>query len=234
MSTAVNRLMYPRTFRVRSIAIAVVLFAARAGAQGVVHADSAVAQTRPTARCADCTPLAPMTVHDKAAFYADRTYSVHTLLGVSYAAGIAQWRKAPPEWGTGISGYGRRFAAAYGGGVVSHTTEFSIGVLLHEDPRFEPSLHNGFGARSVDALHNTVYVRTDDGGHRFAWSRAAAALATGFAVNSWEPRRLHSTHHALILSLAGVASYGTGNLTREFTPDIKRFLLRQLRLDNRK
>jgi hypothetical protein len=102
--------------------------------------------------------------------------------------------------------------------------------LFHEDPRFEPSTRNGFASRTKDALHNTIFVRTDDGSHRIAWSRAAAALATGFAVNSWEPRRLHSTHHAIMLSLAGALGYATGHVTQEFTPDIKRFLLREIPL----
>jgi len=56
---------------------------------------------------------------------------------------------------------------------------------------------------------------------------------TGFAVNSWEPRRMHSPHHAMMLSLAGVLSYATGNLSEEFTPDIKRFLLRNTPLGRR-
>jgi len=172
-----------------------------------------------------------MTFAQKAAFYSDRTFSVRTVLGASYAAGLAQWRGTPKEWGAGISGYARRDAAAFGGGVVRHTVEFGVGALFHEDPRFERSTRNGFTARSQDALHNTLFVRTDDGSHRIAWSRAVAALATGFAVNSWEPRRLHSTHHALMLSLAGALSYATGHVTQEFTPDIKLFLLRETHLE---
>ncbi len=174
-----------------------------------------------------------MTLQEKAAFYTDRTVSARTFLGTGFAAGVAQWKKTPSEWGSGLSGYERRYAAAFGGGFVRHTTEFGVGALLHEDPRFEPSTHDGFAARGADALHNTVFVRTDDGGHRLAWSRVVASIATGFAVNSWEPRRLHGTHHALVLSLAGMASYATGNLTREFTPDVKRYLFRKLHIHNR-
>jgi hypothetical protein len=175
----------------------------------------------------------PLSFDGKATLYLHRTFSPRALIGASYAAGLAQWRGTPREWGAGLSGYGRRDAAAYGAGVVRHTAEFGIGALLHEDPRFEPSPHNGFRARTADVLHNTVFIRTDDGDHRFAWSRVAAAITTGFAVNSWEPRRLHSTHHALMLSAAGVASYATGNFMKEFTPDIKRFLLRKLGIDDR-
>jgi hypothetical protein len=223
--------MIPRTGRTL-LATAVLCGGAvsRAHAQHPANPDTI---TNREVRCASCAGVPPLTLGEKARFYSDRTFSVRTLLGASYAAGIAQWRKTPEEWGSGISGYGRRDAAAYGGAVIRHTTEFAVGALLHEDPRFEPSARDGFAARTTDALHNTVFVRTDDGNRRFAWSRVAASLATGFAVNSWEPKRLHSTHHAVMLSLAGVASYATGDVMREFTPDIKHYLLHKLGIADR-
>lgn len=218
--------MVPRALRLSTIAGAVlVMCAARTAAQEATPADSQPMRARPASSAA----LPPLTLGDKATLYSDRTFSVRAVLGASFAAGIAQWRDTPAEWGDGMRGYARRDAAAYGGGVIRNTTEFGIGALLHEDPRFERSTHDGFAARTADALHNTVFIRTDDGRHRFAWSRAAAAFATGFAVNSWEPRRLHSPRHAIMLSLGGLTSYATGNFMREFTPDIKRFLFRKMR-----
>jgi len=170
----------------------------------------------------------PLSLSQKADLYARGTYSARAVLGASYAAGLAQWRHTPQEWGSGVSGYGRRDAAAYGGGIVRRTAEFGFGALLHEDPRSERSTHSGFFPRTEDVLLNTVTVRTDDNGRRLAWSRAAASLVTGFAVNSWEPRRMHSTHHALMLSLAGFLSYGSAAFTQEFTPDVRRYVYREL------
>lgn len=207
------------------IACALVCVATPAPAQVCATPDSAKPHAHDLAASAG-----PLTFAQKADFYIDRTFSVRTLLGASYTAAVAQWRGTPREWGAGLRGYGRRDAAAYGGGVIRHTTEFGVGALLHEDPRFEPSPHDGLGPRTADALHNTLFIRTDDGGHRLAWSRVVASVVTGFAVNSWEPRRLHSTHHAVMLSLAGLASYATGNVMHEFTPDIKRFVLHGLRM----
>jgi hypothetical protein len=183
-------------------------------------------------RCGDSVAFTPLTFGEKAAFYSSRTFSLRAILGASYAAGLAQWRGTPKEWGAGISGYGRRDAAAYGGGIVRRTAEFGFGALLREDPRSERSIRTGFIARSEDVLRSTITVRTDGGGHRIAWSRAAAAFVTGFAVNSWEPRRMHSTHHALMLSLAGFLSYGTANFTQEFTPDVRRYIFRELHIGN--
>ena len=220
--------MLPRAFHVATLSVvAVAICVTRARAQSVVAADS---QAPCSVSCITPASYAPITLREKETLYYDRTFSVRTLLGTGYAAGFAQWKKTPQEWGSGLSGYERRYAAAFGAGFIRHTTEFGVGALLHEDPRFEPSTHNGFAARTADALHNTVFVRTDDGGHQLAWSRVAASVATGFAVNSWEPRRLHSTHHAVMLSLAGVAAYATGNVMHEFTPDIKRFLFHKLHI----
>jgi hypothetical protein len=202
----------------------------RAQAQQPAAADSIVVRPAPPINAADYTPL---TIGQKISLYDARTFSFRAILGASYAAGLAQWRHSPREWGTGISGYGRRDAAAYGGAFVHHTTEFGVGALLHEDPRFEPSTRNGFAPRTEDALLHTVLIRNDDGGHRPAWSRLAAAVVSGFAVNSWEPRRMHSTHHAIALSLTGVLGYATSNFVQEFTPDVKRFLFRGTALEGK-
>jgi hypothetical protein len=233
--------MFPRAFRSCPIAwavlpLAIVIGPSRLSAQGTasMRADSDAAPSHRVAdSTADSANRAPLTFGQKAALYSSRTFSARALFSASYAAGLAQWRGTPKEWGAGMSGYARRDAAAYGGGVVRHTAEFGFGALLHEDPRFERSTRNGVVARTEDALRTAFVARTDNRGHRIAWSRAAAALATGFAVNSWEPRRLHSTHHALMLSLAGALSYPTATVTQEFTPDVRRFVLRKLHIGDR-
>lgn len=201
-----------------------------AQAQGVTRPDSLVVRPAPPINAADYSPL---TIGQKISLYDARTFSLRAILGASYAAGVAQWRHSPKEWGTGMSGYARRDAAAYGGGLIRHTTEFGVGALLHEDPRFEPSIRDGFTPRTEDALLHTLLIRNDDGGHRPAWSRLASAFVSGFAVNSWEPRRMHSTRHAIALSLGGLAGYATSNFVQEFTPDVKRFLFRGTALEGK-
>ena len=227
--------MPSRACRISSIgAIALILCVTGLAAQETVPTTPAVdSQPARTLQNADSLSAVPLTFSQKAALYSDRTFSIRSILGASYAAGLAQWRGTPKEWGAGMRGYARRDAAAYGGGIIRHTVEFGVGALLHEDPRFERSRRIGFIARTEDVLRHTALVRTDDGGHQIAWSRAAAAIATGFAVNSWEPRRMHSTHHALMLSLAGILAYGTSTFTREFTPDVTRYVQRELHRGDR-
>jgi hypothetical protein len=222
--------MLPRAIRTLLIGIVIAMPSAICSAQdSTSYKTSAIGDTTP----AKVVPYTPLTFNQKASVYSSRTFSFRAILGASYAAGLAQWRGTPQEWGAGLSGYARRDAAAYGGGIIRHTTEFGVGALLREDPRFEASTHDGLWPRTGDALRRSVLIRTDDGGHHFAWSRVVASLATGFAVNSWEPKRLHSPHHAFMLSLVGFTSYITGSVTQEFTPDVKHFLLRGTRFDDR-
>ncbi len=101
--------------------------------------------------------------------------------------------------------------------------------VLHEDPRYERSNRSGFGPRLDDVVHNTLFIRTDDGGHRLAISRFIGAVTTGFVTTSWEPRRLRNSRHALTLSLAGLASYFTADFTEEFEPDVRQYVREHLR-----
>jgi hypothetical protein len=172
--------------------------------------------------------MVPLSHHQRVASYVERTYSPRVFLRAGFGAGVAQWRHEPKEWGSGLSGYERRYAAIRGTAIVHNTMEFGVGSWLHEDPRYERSVHDGFGPRTLDVIHNTIFIRTDEGGQEFAWSRAAAAIATGVAVNSWEPSRLRGTSHALLSILGGFLSYGTGNFASEFGPDVKKYVRRHV------
>jgi hypothetical protein len=225
--------MAPRACRRRTPCWQIFLLCALASPLSV-HAQSTVTPANNAEVTHDSgsgnTVRVPLTLDQKVSVYIHRTYSARAVFSASYAAGIAQWRGTPAEWGAGISGYARRDAAAYAGGVIRHTAEFGFGAMLREDPRFERSPRNGIGPRTADALRTALLAQTDDGGHRVAWSRVLASLATGFAVNSWEPRRMHSTHHALMLSLAGALSYPTASVTQEFTPDVRRYVFHALHI----
>ncbi len=138
--------------------------------------------------------MVPLSHSQRVASYVERTYSPRVFLRAGFGAGVAQWRHAPKEWGSGLSGYERRYAAIRGAAIVHNTMEFGVGAWLHEDPRYERSVHD----------------------------------VTGVAVNSWEPSRLRGTSHALLSILGGFVSYGTGNFTSEFGPDVRKYVKRHM------
>ena len=138
--------------------------------------------------------MVPLSHSQRVASYVERTYSPRVFLRAGFGAGVAQWRHAPKEWGSGLSGYERRYAAIRGAAIVHNTMEFGVGAWLHEDPRYERSVHD----------------------------------VTGVAVNSWEPSRLRGTSHALLSILGGFVSYGTGNFTSEFGPDVREYVKRHM------
>jgi hypothetical protein len=170
--------------------------------------------------------MVPLTDSQRVAFYVHRTYSPRVFLRAGLGAGIAQWKHAPVEWGSGFPGYERRYAAILGTAIVRNTTEFGVSMWRHEDYRYPRSSRNGFGPRTADVIHNTIFMRTDDGSEELAWSRAATAIATGIAVNSWQPSRLR--RNTLISIVGGFLGYGTSNFTSEFGPDVRKYLRRRL------
>jgi hypothetical protein len=172
--------------------------------------------------------MAPLSHDQRVAFYVKRTYSPRVFLRAGLGAGIAQWRNAPKEWGSGFPGYERRYAAILGTAIVRNTTEFGVAMWRHEDYRYPRSSRNGFGPRTADVIHNTIFMRTDDGGEELAWSRAATAITTSVAVNSWQPSRLRGTRRTLLSIVGGFVGYGTGNFTSEFGPDVKKYIKRRL------
>lgn len=45
--------------------------------------------------------------------YAFDAYGPYPIAGAAFAAGINQWSNAPPEWGQGTQGFGKRFGSDY-------------------------------------------------------------------------------------------------------------------------
>jgi hypothetical protein len=210
---------------VMRIALMVLIAAIRpatAAAQDRSVPDTAHASPPPSSSVA----LAPLTHEQRVAFYVKRTYSPRVFLRAGLGAGIATWRDAPKEWGDDFPGYERRYAAIIGTALVRNTTEFGVSMWRHEDYRYPRSSRNGFGPRTADVIHNTIFMRTDDGGEELALARAATAVTTSIAVNSWQPSRLR--HNLLLSIVGGFVGYGTGNFTTEFSPDVKEYLRRRL------
>jgi hypothetical protein len=171
----------------------------------------------------------PLSDSQKVAFYVHRTYAPRVFLRAGLGAGIATWRNVPQEWGSHLPGYERRYTAILGTAIVRNTTEFGVGLWRHEDRRYPRSTRDGFGPRTADVIHNTIFIRTDDGGQELAWSRAATVIATGVAVNSWQPARLRGNRKMLLSIVGGFVGYGTDNFTSEFGPDVRKYIKRHLR-----
>jgi len=153
----------------------------------------------------------------RACHYFSNIISPSGTFGSLFFAGIAQWRDDPPEWGQGMHGFGRRFGTRYAQGIAKSTGEFVFGEVFREDPRMLPSTKAGFWGRSLHALVNPLVVEVPK--KRFAVSRLAGALSSGFAGRAWYPDRLNSIGQAFARSGSAMGGYVGSSFFTEFRPD---------------
>jgi hypothetical protein len=119
------------------------------------------------------------------------TFGPYPFIGSAGAAGIAQARGVPPEWGQGWDAYGVRVASYYGISLISTTTRYGLAEAFHEDTLYYRCECTGFFPRLGHALISTVTARRGDDGHRtFSFPALAAPYAGSMiGVTAWFPRR---------------------------------------------
>ena len=68
-----------------------------------------------------------------------------------------------PEWGEGFSGYAKRYASRYGMGLVSNTTRYGLGEVLHQDVSYHKCECSGTLPRVSHALTQAFIAHTASG-----------------------------------------------------------------------
>jgi len=138
----------------------------------------------------------------------------------------AHFQKAWPGYGTGISGFERRYFAISAGHVANNFFgTYLFPTWLHQNPlssRLGPgaSLWRRFGY----AITRVAVTRDDRGNETFNSSLLLSTVASNSVRNLYYPqdqRGLSSTIGGIEGSLIGNVQ---GNLSREFMPDIQQFL----------
>ncbi len=121
-----------------------------------------------------------------------------------------------PEWGEGFDGYAKRYASRYGQSLVSTTTRYGLGELLHEDVSYHKCQCTGTLARSAHALEQSFVAHTSSG----KAVPSIPALVSPFvgaevAVAGWYPAR-YTVSDALRTSSNLYVSLPVQNLVNEF------------------
>ncbi|HUC42287.1 MAG TPA: hypothetical protein VL913_00955 [Candidatus Micrarchaeaceae archaeon] len=118
-------------------------------------------------------------------------FGPYPFIGAAGAAGIAQARGVPPEWGQGWDAYGVRTASYYGVTLISTTTRYGLAEAFREDTLYYRCDCHGVFPRLGHALISTVTARRGDDGHRtFSFPSLAAPYAGSMiGVAAWYPRR---------------------------------------------
>jgi len=137
---------------------------------------------------------------------------------VGIIAGVRQANNTYSGYGQGASGYGKRYAAAYGdfltGTFISNAI---LPSLLQQDPRY---FYKGTGSkrsRILYAIANAVICKGDNGRWQANYSNIVGSLASGGISNAYYPAK-DRNGAALTFENAGVniGVTAAANLVQEF------------------
>jgi len=164
-------------------------------------------------------PFQPLTNEQRADVYARQTFlTAGSYVARVFSAGFDQARGEPYQWGGGMSGYGKRFAARYGEFVIRNSLTAAGDAVLGYEPRYHYCRCSGFWPRTRHALsRNFVAYNRTERELRPQVPLYAGAFTAGVLYGSWLPG-----NHNMWAS-GGLAILGQGaNFVREFALDIQR------------
>jgi hypothetical protein len=175
----------------------------------------------------------PMTLGDRARFYATNTFGPSALGTSALWAGVDLWRDVPEGWDQGAGGYFRRFGSSIGVNAGSNAIAFAVGALDGEDVRYRRAPEMPFWQRARHVVVTTYWVRKNGrSGHMFAFSRISGAYAGAFLGNQWYPPGDDGTREAIIRGSWSLLSDLGTSAFREFWPDVKRRLFKRRKPDD--
>jgi hypothetical protein len=140
-------------------------------------------------------------------------------------AGLEQQSNEFPAYGSGFSGYAKRFGASYADDFDGELwSEGILPSLLHQDPRYFRLGQGGFRRRLGYSLFAAVRCRGDNGNWQFNASNLGGNLVAGATSNAYYPaanRGIGLTfQRASIDTAEGLAQL----LANEFYPDLSQAL----------
>ena len=180
----------------------------------------------------DLTYVRP-TERTKVSNYAFDAFGPYPVAGAAFAAGINQWSNAPPEWGQGAEGFGKRFGSDFGIAAIGTTTRYGLAEAFREDTLYYRCECGGPFPRLRHAVISTLTGRRGENGHRvFSFSALAAPYAGSMiAVHMWYPDRFDAKD-AFRMGNYSLLSYMGGNIALEFFYSGPHALISRMHLNN--
>jgi hypothetical protein len=155
-------------------------------------------------------------------------FSVGTLLGSAFGAGLSQATDGTPDYGQGAKGYGKRLGAGLGDGFTEEV--FVTGVfpsLFHEDPRYFRQGRGGFTSRTWHAASRVLVTKNDAGRRTFNFSEFCGTVSSSAISNAYYPREERGWADVMERAGSKIGGNAVGFVVREFAPDILRKLKRK-------
>jgi hypothetical protein len=169
----------------------------------------------------------PLSAGDRWRRYLDQAaFSPRVYFAVTAIAAVSQLEHDPPEWGQGITGYGRRSLSEFGVLTIQTTVHEGGAAVLGYDPRYLASDQPGFWHRTGHAVKWSFLTKNAAGSTRFDVPAVAGAYGGGMLSMFWYPHRFNPVSDGVRIGSQQVA-YAVGvNIFREFSPELKRIFHR--------
>jgi hypothetical protein len=137
--------------------------------------------------------------------------------GAAGVAGAEQFYNVFPEYGSGLTGYSKRFGAAYANQVSGRMLGSAVfPALFHQDPRY---FYMGSGTvrhRALYAISAAVIARGDNGRWQPNYAHVMGNFSAGALSNLYYPAGNRGLTLTLMNGLIETAGSAGTNLVREF------------------
>ncbi len=185
--------------------------------------DKRIAGVFPNYRTADNTqPFTPLTAGQKWKIATKDSIDYPSYVIATVFASISQANNTNSEFGQGLQGYGKRYAAGIADQDLGNfMTEALYPTLLHEDPRYFRKVNGSVKSRILWSVERIVVTKTDSGRSTFnfaEWVGNGTVAAIGNSYYSGE-RGFSPTMQRLFTQ---VSTDTVSDLLKEFWPDLKR------------
>jgi hypothetical protein len=172
-------------------------------------------------------PLQPLTGGQRFKLYLRQTYTTPGIyVKTGFFAIHDQVKETEPDWGDGISGFGKRVGSLQAGNIIQNSLTALGNAAVGFEPRYDRCRCEGAWPRIRHAVvrNFVTYSGAHDNAIRPQIMSYAAAFGAGVTVASWEPDN-PSVLTRGYQSMTTQAWVGVVvNALAEFAPDIKRML----------
>jgi len=170
----------------------------------------------------DPNPLGPK---KKFMLFVDQSIAPFHFVTSAAGAGIDQARNELPDYGQGMTGYGKRFGSSLATSTSnSFFGTFLLSSMLRRDPRYFVTMRGGFKHRAAYALSRIVVTRTDDGRLGTNWPGLFSPLMAEGLANSYLPVKEQTAGRTFQRYGLRIGLNTASNLLREYWPSIFRSL----------
>jgi len=140
-----------------------------------------------------------------------------TFLTTAAVAGVQQYRDVFPSFGSGIEGFGKRYAAAYANHASAELlTRAVFPSVFHSDPRYFVLGKGSTKSRAAHAITSTFLTRGDDGSRKVNFSEILGDFSAAALSNAYFPEQERGMNLVLINGFGAIGGDMVDNLIREF------------------